>query len=621
MSHFQNYKAIQFSIACCASHLYMAASITMKTSIFLFIALISPLISALPSSDRIDVCHSDEDHYYFTNLKSIKFDCSEQHFEYEKFDLSESKFYCTETLINKSEVNELTINWCNFNKIPSEIFKKFENLKKFTIKSENIESIKRDDFIDANKLEFLGIYGNGIRYGESLFTNVPKIREFYVFNVEKSYFHNDALKGSHQPKILNLKQSDVSKTDRNQIFDISTDIESIILANCSIQHIESLNIHLKNQIKWIDLENNLIAELTEKSFEKLNHLRIVNLLHNSIKNIASNTFAKLNRLVFLGLSWNQLESLSKGMLEGASNVMFATFHGNKIKTIEADTFSVMKNLKKLILSYNEISTLDPHTFNGLRNLEFLELSYNPIASFDASTFNDLTKLKELGLRDGKLTAIDFNTFAKLPNLKFLDLSGNLISKLIKAENRTTDVSSSNDVVNAPLAKVDKDLLQLFFEHDYILKMLNISFDRGMELFNATKDIVYPSNENKLTILDLSQNDLTTLDDNVFNGFENLRGLYLHRNKISSVYLHAFDGLLKLTHLDLSQCQLTAVDFEAYSHLSKIQELNFKNNQIKNVIIPRSMQPFKNLMKMNLEDNKLIWKPSFNRKAFPKLNAK
>lgn len=593
----------------------------MKMLIFSFVTLIIPLISALPSSDSIDVCHSDEDSYYFTNLKSIKFDCGEHHFEYEKFDLSESKFYCSASLINKSEINELSIDWCNFNKIPSVIFKTFENLKKFTIKSENIELIKKDDFVDANKLEYIGIYGNGIRYGESLFTNVPKIREFYVFNVEKSYFHNDALKGPNQPKILNLKQSDVTKTDRNNIFDISTGIESIILANCSIQQIESLNIRSDNQIKWIDLENNLITELTVKSFDKLNHLRIVNLLHNSIKNVASNAFAKLNRLVFLGLSWNQLESLSKGMLEGALNVMIATFHGNKIKTIEADTFSVMKNLKKLILSYNEISSLDPHTFNGLRNLEYLELSYNPIASFDASTFNDLTKLKELGLRDGKLTVIDFNTFAQLPNLKFLDLSGNLISTLTKAENRTTDVSSSNDFVSAPLAKIDKDLLQLFFEHDYILKMLNISFDRGMDVFNATKDIVYPSNENKLTILDLSQNDLTTLDDNVFNGFENLRGLYLHRNKISSVHLHAFNGLSKLTHLDLSQCQLTTVDFEAYSHLTKIQELNFKNNQIKNVIIPRSMQPFKNLMKMNLEDNKLIWKPSFNRRAFPKLNAK
>lgn len=591
-----------------------------KIIIFLLSALLIPLITAQPTTDYIELCHSDEDIHYFAHLKSIKFDCSEQHFDVKKFNLPEPKFICNKSSINKSEINELTIDWCNFNKIPNEIFQIFENLKKLTIKSENIESIKKEDLIGANKLEYIGIYGNGIRYGESLFTNAPKIREFYVFNVEKSYFHAASLKGPNQPKIFNVKQSDVSKTDRINIFDISTEIESIILANCSIQQIESLSIHLDNQIKWIDLENNFITELTEKSFEKLSHLRIANLLHNSIKTIAPKSFAKLNRLVFLGLSWNQLESLSKAMFEGASNAMIATFHGNKIKTIEADTFSAMKNLKKLILSYNEISTLDPNTFNGLNNLEYLELSYNPIASFDAKTFNDLIKLRELGMRDGKLTAVDFNTFVNLPNLKFLDLSGNLISKLTKAENRSTDVQPPSNIVSAPLAKIDKDLLQLFFEHDYMLKMLNISFDRGADLFNATKDNVYPSGENKLTILDLSQNDLTTLDDNVFNGFENLHGLYLHRNKISSIHLHAFKGLFKLTHLDLSQCQLTAVDFEAYSHLTKIQELNFKNNQIKNVIIPRSMQPFKNLVKLNLEDNKLIWKPSFNRRAFPKLNA-
>lgn len=591
-----------------------------KIITFLLAAFFIPLISAQPSSAHIEVCHSDEDIYYFTHLKSIKFDCGEQHLEYEKFNLPESKFNCNGSTINPSEINELTIDLCNFQKIPNEIFKMFENLRKLTIKSENIESINKEDLLGANKLEYIGIYGNGIRYGESLFTNTPKIREFYVFNVEKSYFHEAALKGPHQPRIFSVKQSNVSKTDRTNIFDISTGIEAIILANCSIQHVESLRIPLDNQIRWLDLENNFITELTEKSFEKLSHLRIVNLLHNSIKSIAPNAFAKLNRLVFLGLSWNQLESLSKAMLEGASNAMIATFHGNKIKTIEADTFSAMKNLKKLILSYNEISALDPKTFNGLNNLEYLELSYNPIASFDANAFNDLIKLKELGLRDGKLTAIDFNVFVNLPNLKFLDLSGNLIAKLTKAENQTIDFQTPTNVVSAPLAKVDKDLLQSFFEHDYVMKMLNISFDRGSDLFNATKDNVYANNENKLTILDLSQNGLTILDDNVFHGFENLHGLYLHRNKISSIHLQAFKGLLKLTHLDLSQCQLTTVDFEAYAHLPKIQELNFKNNQIKNVIIPRAMQPFKNLVKLNLEDNKLIWKPSFNRRAFPKLNA-
>lgn len=596
--------------------------VIMNWNVLLFsLTTVIAIISGHPSSDQIDLCQNDEDVYYFTHLKSIKLDCGERNFEYEKLNLAESKFYCNGSLINKSEINALTIDWCNYNKIPDGIFNIFVNLKRFTIKSESIESISKDDLIGANKLEYIGVYGNGIRYGESLFAHTPKIREFYVFNVEKSYFHDDTFNGANRPKILNLKQSDVAKTDRNNIFAISTDIESIILANCSIQQIESLNARLaNNQIKWIDFENNFITELNEKSFEQLGHLRIANLLHNSIRSIAPNTFAKLDRLIFLGLSWNQLESLTKVMLDSATNVMIATFHGNKIKAIEADTFSAMKHLKKLILSYNEISALDPHTFNGLNNLEYLELSFNPIASFNATTFRHLRKLKELGLRDGKLTTIDFNHFAQLPNLKFLDLSDNSISTLIKEPNRTADVPTSSAIA-APLAKIDKDLLQLFFEHDYVLKMLNISFDRGMDLFNETKDLVYPSNENKLTILDLSQNDLTTLDDGIFGGFENLRGLYLYRNKISSVHSHAFDGLTKLTHLDLSQCQLTTIDFEALSHSSKLQELNLKDNQIKNVIISRSMQPFKNLSKLNLEDNKLIWKPSFNRRVFPKLNAK
>lgn len=594
----------------------------MNSKMLLFTTSFIAIISAIYSSNiELNVCQNHEDIYYFTNLKSIKFDCSERNYEFEAHNLAELKLNCDGTSINNSEIIELTIDWCAFDRIPAEIFQIFENLKKFTIKSENIESINKGDLNGANRLESLGIYGNGIHYGEALFTHTPKIRAFYVFNVEKSYFHEETFKGPYRPKILNLKQSDLTKTDRNDILALSNDIESIIVANCSIHQIESLNERFNsNQIKWIDFENNFITELNEKSFDQLAHLRILNLLHNSIKTIAPNTFTKLSRLIFLGLSWNQLDSLTMAMLEGASNVMIATFHGNKIKSIEPNTFSTMKNLKKLILSYNEISALDARTFNGLNNLEYLELSFNPILSVDAATFSDLIKLKELGLRDGKLTSIDLNAFVQLPNLKFLDLSDNSISQLIKASNRTAG-DPSTSAISTPLAKIDKDLLQLFFEHDYILKVLNISFDRGMDLFNETKDIVYPNNENKLTMLDLSQNDLTSLDDDIFNGFENLRGLFLYRNKISTIHSHAFNGLSKLTHLDLSQCQLTTIDFDLLSQSSKLQDLNLKDNQIKNVIIPRSMQPFQNLSKMNLEDNKLIWRPSFNRRVFPKLNVK
>lgn len=134
-----------------------------KIITFLLSGLIIPLISAQPSSQPIELCHSDEDIYYFTHLKSIKFNGAEKQFEYEKHQLTESKFNCNGTSINSSEISELAIEWCNFNKIPKEIFQIFGNLKKLTIKSESIESITKEDLLGANKLEYIGIYGNGIR--------------------------------------------------------------------------------------------------------------------------------------------------------------------------------------------------------------------------------------------------------------------------------------------------------------------------------------------------------------------------------------------------------------------------------------------------------------------------
>ena len=56
---------------------------------------------------------------------------------------------------------------------------------------------------------------------------------------------------------------------------------------------------------------------------------------------------------------------------------------------------------------------------------------------------------------------------------------------------------------------------------------------------------------KLTNLDLSSNELSTIPDGLFSDMENLVKLNLERNNIAFIGITGFSGLTSLTHLDLT----------------------------------------------------------------------
>jgi Leucine-rich repeat (LRR) protein len=169
---------------------------------------------------------------------------------------------------------------------------------------------------------------------------------------------------------------------------------------------------------------------------------------------------------------------------------------NEITAIEFGTFKKLNNLKYLSLNSNKLLTLHEKSFEGLRNLEILDLSHNVLTSLSSETFTALNSLKKLSLAHNMIERLEGKIFA-IPTLQTLDVSFNYITYI------------QLDVKN-------------------------------------------------LTALNLSNNDLSAIDNNIFMSLASLETLDLSFNKIVEVELNAFSSMKSLKWLSLSRNNLTEV---------------------------------------------------------------
>lgn len=156
----------------------------------------------------------------------------------------------------------------------------------------------------------------------------------------------------------------------------------------------------------------------------------------------------------------------------------------------------------------------------------------------------------------------------------------------------------------------------------VTKDNKIDFDeQGLTSLEGLNEIPHIAS---VKILDLSDNQLTTVPANIFNGFTNLEQLRLDDNKITKLSANTFSGLTALYRLFLQNNMLSNLDAGTFNDLTNIESIDLSNNKLKNLpsIILRTLQylylndnelesldaitfnDLKNLKTLYLQNNKL-----------------
>jgi len=251
----------------------------------------------------------------------------------------------------------------------------------------------------------------------------------------------------------------------------------------------------------------------------------------------------------------------KDLRYNTHNVQLTTGRLKKVP----NELKICTELKNLDLFGNSIQEI-PDWFFQFKRLEHLSLKNNILKELPTIVFT-LENIKYLNLAENQINEVTGHNFMNLMNIERIDIS-------------------YNSILSIPFKRVEYPKC----------KNLNIK---------GNKLIVFPSaisNVNTLEKLDLSENRISSIDDDAFDGLENLIELDLSFNELT--YLPSSLGkLIKLKKLNLSGNKISSLPKE-FENLTLLESLDFAGNPIGKVPLEIASQGVSGIINyyLSLGDN-------------------
>ncbi|XP_026710628.1 platelet glycoprotein V [Athene cunicularia] len=358
-------------------------------------------------------------------------------------------------------------------------------------------------------------------------------------------------------ELLNLpcNMTEIHITDTNvtylgDVFSGMVELQHLILSSNNISLISPMAFKGLRRLKALKLLDNKLVELPPEVFDDMVQLQQLIIENNRLKSIEENLFDKLATLKELFLNKNQLTALPSGILKKLTKLKVLNLSRNYLAVLPKNIFSALSRLEKLMLYFNRLSSIESGMFDSLKELLELFLHSNNIQSIAPDAFHCLHKLKSLTLSRNKLEVLPPGLFLHLHDLSKLTLYKNPLKSLPEV-----------------LFGEMRHLGSLWLYHTKL---------------STIPDFVF-SNLTNLELLVLSFNpELSVLPKNVFSGLNELRGLSLHTNNISSLPEGIFLSLQKLHNISLFDKRLEVLPRNLFHNLKHLQKVYLNSTKLQSL---------------------------------------
>ncbi|XP_070573505.1 toll-like receptor 2 [Ptychodera flava] len=372
------------------------------------------------------------------------------------------------------------------------------------------------------------------------FKSFEQIREF---TIQKLLSQHEKRATSLSNVMENILYSFEGAKIVNMILWSMTAERKVELKNTTFQALANVNI------EELEVRQSPLM-LHDYAFQWFPQLKRLALSRTSLAFIPTNAFHGLSNLIHLDLSVNRLVTIPTHALSAFSNLQILDLSLNSVYSIRAGMLSSLVTLREFYLSSNAgaMDYFELDVISNQSNLERLEFSNDGLLSCDTSyskVLNNITYINFANthyLCSQMYTGLCFLT-VRFPKLSHLDISGAIVT-LPKRPLRC----KVPHLATLRMNKLDLQSQTLWcslFQAFPNLKTLEFT-KNGI---NAISSHCF-SNVTSLTYLDLSINDIATLNPSIWNGLNDLITLDLRSNNIRIVNTTSFAGLTSLKYLYL-----------------------------------------------------------------------
>jgi len=292
-------------------------------------------------------------------------------------------------------------------------------------------------------------------------------------------------------RLLSISENNMSFFERDSFVSL-THLETLVARNCGLRTIKLGAFNGLTKLTGLYIGHNEISEILPGTFESMNSLEYLDLGSNRLVKFDSGVFSGLDKLKSINLGGKKLQFrrpdnfswLPKGL----------PLNLNKKPGLHIQTDSKFKNSHSLTLP-----DVIQRIFGSINSLEYLDLRNNRLVNLSRDVFSELGKLTFINLGGNKLKFLHPDTFSGLRNLEHLYLDNN------------------------PGLHIPTDRR---FIKSHSLSYLHIARCNVSSVSVATF-----ANVRELEWLDLSYNNLRTVDINIMRALPKLSTLYLYGNPL------------------------------------------------------------------------------------------
>ncbi|WJX43043.1 hypothetical protein P8452_30201 [Trifolium repens] len=399
-------------------------------------------------------------------------------------------------------LQELSISYCNLSGPLDSSLTKLENLSVIILDGNNFASPVPKTFANFKNLTTLSLAFCGLtgKFPQEIF----KIGTLSFIDLSFNYNLNGSF-----PE-----------------FPSSGSLHTLRVSNTSFSGVFPYTIGNMRHLFELDLSKCKFNGTLPNSLSNLSELRNIDLSSNSFTGPMP-SFGKAKNLIHLDLSHNRLSGVipRSSHFEGLHNLVSIDLHDNSINgSIPSSLFALAK-LQKIQLSSNQFSTFDKLINVSSSVINTLDLSSNNLSGPFPTHIFHLHSLSVLDLSSNRLNgSLQLDELLVLRNLTALDLSYNYISINVNVEN--ADHTYFPNISTLRLASCNLKFFPSFLRNKSRLTMLDLSQN---QIQGTVPNWIWKIQN--LQSLNVSHNMLTDLEGPFQNLTSNLIALDLHNNQL------------------------------------------------------------------------------------------